>query len=123
MSAAPVPSLTCIDVTRTMLRIPCPWCGERDEIEFRYRGDAARTRPAAAPALADTELAAFSAYLYERDNPCGWHAEWWLHVGGCRRLLRVVRHTLTHDIRSVSDAAHHAAHPLAPGEEGTRSNG
>ncbi len=26
-----------------MLRIPCPWCGERDETEFRYRGDASST--------------------------------------------------------------------------------
>ncbi|MBV8909619.1 MAG: sarcosine oxidase subunit delta, partial [Gammaproteobacteria bacterium] len=30
-----------------MLRITCPCCGERDEIEFRYRGDASRSRPAA----------------------------------------------------------------------------
>jgi sarcosine oxidase subunit delta len=79
-----------------MLRIPCPCCGERDEIEFRYRGDATRVRPSG-----DADLAAFTAYLYERDNPCGWHVEWWLHVGGCRRLLRVVRHTLSHEIHAV----------------------
>ena len=81
-----------------MLRITCPWCGERDETEFRYRGDATKTRPPA-----DADLAAFSAYVFERDNACGWHAEWWLHTGGCRRLLKVVRHTLTHEIRSVSE--------------------
>jgi heterotetrameric sarcosine oxidase delta subunit len=79
-----------------MLRIPCPWCGERDETEFRYRGDATRTRPSG-----DAGLAAFSAYVFERDNPRGWHEEWWLHVGGCRRLLKVVRHTVTHEIRWV----------------------
>ena len=79
-----------------MLRIPCPWCGERDEVEFRYRGDARKVRPAA-----DSEPAAFAAYVYERDNPLGWHVEWWMHVAGCRRLLKVVRHTLTHDIHSV----------------------
>jgi sarcosine oxidase subunit delta len=72
----------------------------RDETEFRYRGDASRLRPAA-----DAGPEAFTAYVYQRDNPCGWQAEWWLHVGGCRRLLKVVRHTLTHDIRSVDDAA------------------
>jgi sarcosine oxidase subunit delta len=72
----------------------------RDESEFRYRGDASRPRPAS-----DAGPQAFTAYVYERDNPCGWHAEWWLHVGGCRQLLKVVRHTLTHEIRSVSDAA------------------
>jgi heterotetrameric sarcosine oxidase delta subunit len=79
-----------------MLRIRCPWCGERDETEFRYRGDASRPRPAA-----DAGLAAFLAYVYQRDNPRGWHPEWWLHVGGCRALLKVVRHTLTHEIHWV----------------------
>ncbi|HYX74424.1 MAG TPA: sarcosine oxidase subunit delta [Steroidobacteraceae bacterium] len=83
-----------------MLRIPCPWCGVRDESEFRYRGDATRLRPSA-----EAGIDAFTAYVYQRDNPCDWHSEWWLHVAGCRRLLRVVRHTLTHEIRSVEPAA------------------
>ena len=82
-----------------MLRIPCPWCGVRDESEFRYRGDASGSRPAA-----DAGPDAFSAYVYERVNPRDWHTEWWLHVAGCRRLLKVVRHTLTHEIRSVEAA-------------------
>ena len=82
-----------------MLRIPCPWCGERDETEFRYRGDASRSRPEGAAAGE-----AFAAYVYERGNERGWHLEWWLHVGGCRRLLKLERHTLTHEIRSVSGA-------------------
>jgi heterotetrameric sarcosine oxidase delta subunit len=82
-----------------MLRIPCPHCGERDEVEFRYRGDAKVARPLAADAA--SELAAFSSYVYERTNPHGWHVEWWLHVGGCRQLLKVVRHTLTHQIAWV----------------------
>jgi sarcosine oxidase subunit delta len=56
-----------------MLRIRCPWCGERDETEFRYRGDASQTRPAA-----DAGLAAFNAYVYERANP---RAGTW--SGGC----------------------------------------
>jgi sarcosine oxidase subunit delta len=72
----------------------------RDESEFRYRGDATRQRPAA-----DAGIDAFNAYVYERDNPRDWHSEWWLHVAGCRRLLKVVRHTLTHEIRSVEPAA------------------
>ncbi|MBV8910815.1 MAG: sarcosine oxidase subunit delta, partial [Gammaproteobacteria bacterium] len=33
-----------------------------------------------------------------------WHLEWWLHVGGCRRLLKVVRHTVSHQIRAVGFA-------------------
>lgn len=80
-----------------MLRISCPWCGERDETEFRYKGDAGSARPAA-----DAALETFAAFVYERDNPAGWHREWWLHVAGCRRLLAVTRHTLTHEIRSVT---------------------
>ena len=79
-----------------MLRIRCPWCGERDETEFHYRGDAQALRP-----TGDAGLPAFNTHVYERGNRCGWHAEWWLHVGGCRQLLTVVRHTLTHEIRSV----------------------
>lgn len=85
-----------------MLRIPCPWCGERDEIEFRYRGDATGRRPADEAALED-----FISYVYERVNPLGWHSEWWLHVGGCGQLLKIVRHTMTHEIRFVG----------APGDE------
>jgi sarcosine oxidase subunit delta len=79
-----------------MLRIPCPWCGIRDEIEFRYRGDAGVARPGPEAPLAD-----FTAYVYGRANPLGWHLEWWLHTGGCRKLLKVERHTLSHEIRWV----------------------
>lgn len=89
-----------------MLRIPCPWCGTRDEVEFRYRGDARQSRP---PAEAPPEE--FARYVYGRDNPRGWHLEWWLHVGGCRRLLKVERHTLSHEIRWVGEPS-----DLPPGE-------
>jgi len=93
-----------------MLRIRCPWCGERDEIEFRYRGDASRPRPAA-----DAGLASFCDYVYQRDNPQGWHLEWWLHVGGCRTLLKIERHTLSHEIRWIGAAADQPPRPMEPG--------
>ena len=80
-----------------MLRICCPWCGLRDEVEFRYRGDASLERPAG-----DARLADFTSYVYQRANECDWHVEWWLHASGCRKLLKVSRHTLTHEIREVS---------------------
>jgi sarcosine oxidase subunit delta len=80
-----------------MLRICCPWCGLRDEVEFRYRGDAAVARPAA-----EAPPAASAAYVYERANECGWHVEWWLHVSGCRKLLKVTRDTVSPEIRSVT---------------------
>jgi heterotetrameric sarcosine oxidase delta subunit len=80
-----------------MLRICCPWCGVRDELEFRYRGDASVSRPST-----DDPVAASTAYVYERENGCDWHLEWWLHASGCRKLLKVARHTLTHEIRAVT---------------------
>jgi heterotetrameric sarcosine oxidase delta subunit len=94
MSVAPGRSPTLTEAA--MLRIPCPYCGVRDESEFRYRGDAGRARPA--QGASPEEL---TAYVYERANPLGWHVEWWLHVGGCRSLLKLVRHTHTHAIHAV----------------------
>ena len=82
-----------------MLRIHCPWCGERDETEFRYRGDASHPRPAAQAGPVE-----FVEFVYRRDNPHGWHLEWWLHVGGCRRLLKVIRHPVSHEIHAVGSA-------------------
>jgi sarcosine oxidase subunit delta len=42
-------------------------------------------------------------------------AEYWYHGGGCRAWLKVVRNTLTHDIKSVRPAqGAGAAQPHAP---------
>ncbi len=82
-----------------MLRIDCPWCGVRDEAEFKYGGDATVKRPAA-----DGNAESFYRYTYERANPKGWHLEWWHHAAGCRQWLKVVRHTVTHEIRTVAKA-------------------
>ncbi len=78
-----------------MLRIRCPWCGEREEAEFRYRGDASVKRPAA-----DAPVDAFTDYVYSRANPAGWHTEWWQHVGGCRSVFAIERNTLTHEVKA-----------------------
>jgi sarcosine oxidase subunit delta len=82
-----------------MLRIRCPFCGLRDEVEFRYRGDASQRRPAP-----QAGVEAFLAHVYERANPKGWHKEWWQHIHGCRCVLEVVRNTVTHEITSVRQA-------------------
>ncbi|MEE9375140.1 MAG: sarcosine oxidase subunit delta [Rhizobiaceae bacterium] len=79
-----------------MHRIDCPWCGKRDESEFQYQGDAGVSRPAA-----NAKEKAFFRYVYIRDNPKGWHYEWWHHVGGCRQWVKVVRNTITHEISST----------------------
>jgi heterotetrameric sarcosine oxidase delta subunit len=84
-----VPRRGCIDV----LLISCPHCGARDHTEFAYGGDASVVRPAA-----DAPLEAWFAYVYLRDNPAGPHAEYWQHVAGCRRWIRIRRDTVTHEI-------------------------
>ena len=79
-----------------MIRIDCPWCGLRDEVEFSYRGDATVQRPPG-----DATDQEFFDYVHIRKNPRGWHVEWWHHASGCRQFLKVVRNTMTHEVRAV----------------------
>jgi heterotetrameric sarcosine oxidase delta subunit len=76
-----------------MLRIECPWCGERDEPEFSYGGEAHIARPPA-----DCGDEDWSAYLFFRSNPKGEHAERWCHTSGCGQWFNVLRDTVTHRI-------------------------
>jgi heterotetrameric sarcosine oxidase delta subunit len=78
-----------------MLLIPCPWCGERDEVEFSYGGQADVAYPLEPAALDDEEWAQF---LFFRDNPKGAFVERWVHTHGCRRWFDVVRDTVTNEI-------------------------
>jgi len=78
-----------------MLLIPCPWCGPRDEIEFRYGGEAHVAYPADPPVVDDLELA---RYIFYRGNPKGRFQERWVHQQGCRRWFNLVRDTVTHEI-------------------------
>jgi heterotetrameric sarcosine oxidase delta subunit len=78
-----------------MLLIRCPWCGPRDEVEFRYGGQAGIATPADADAVDD---AAWADYLYMRDNPKGPFAERWCHAAGCRRWFNAMRDTATYEI-------------------------
>ena len=80
-----------------MLLIPCPWCGRRDEVEFRYGGQAHVAYPADPDALSDAEWADF---LFMRDNPRGAWSERWFHAAGCRRWFNVIRDTATYEIRA-----------------------
>lgn len=78
-----------------MLRIPCPWCGPRDEVEFRYGGQAHVRYPADPGAISDAEWA---EYLFVRRNPSGELAERWVHADGCRRWFDLTRNTETNEI-------------------------
>ena len=77
--------------------IPCPVCGKRDHGEFTYCGDATVVRPD----IADSDPAHWAAFVYDRGNPRGPHAEHWHHVHGCRHWLQVTRDTLTHDVHDA----------------------
>ena len=79
------------------MRIPCPFCGDRDAHEFTYRGDAAPVRP--------NDEGALYAYVYERANVAGRMGEHWYHAHGCRNWLVVTRDTTTHEILSTALAS------------------
>ena len=74
--------------------IPCPICGLRDHGEFTYGGDATVRRPP----LGNADPADWAAYVYDRENPRGPHAEYWHHVHGCRHWMVVTRDTQTHAV-------------------------
>ena len=78
-----------------MLLIRCPWCGERDESEFSYGGEAGIVRPADPDSLDDAQWA---DYLFMRKNPRGKHTELWNHAHGCRRWFNDARDTVTYRI-------------------------
>jgi sarcosine oxidase subunit delta len=79
-----------------MLRIHCPWCGERDEVEFRSGGESHITRPSF-----QADDATWARYLFCRSNPKGVQFERWCHEFGCEQWFNVARDTLTHEIRSI----------------------
>ena len=84
--------------------IRCPWCGERDEVEFSLRRRRPRSPTRADPAaLSDEEWAQF---LFFRDNPKGAFAERWVHTHGCRRWFDVVRDTVTTSSRRAEVSRH-----------------
>ena len=83
-----------------MLLIKCPWCGNRAQTEFTYRGDATVERPDPESATGQEWL----DHIYLRDNPCGPHIEWWHHSSGCRQWIRVKRNVQTHEIIASAPA-------------------
>ncbi len=78
-----------------MLLIPCPYCGERDEVEFVYAGEAHIVRPTNGAEMTDTEWA---DYLFNRKNIKGIHLEQWQHAIGCRQFFNVARNTVNNEM-------------------------
>jgi len=81
-----------------MLLITCPHCGPRDEIEFRFGGQAHLSRPGPPETVTDQEWA---DYLFTRSNPRGTGLERWVHAAGCRQWFNIARSTVTHEILAV----------------------
>jgi sarcosine oxidase subunit delta len=92
------------------MRLPCPFCGDRDAQEFVYRGDAAPARPPSGP---DHEASMFD-YVYSRDNLAGLLREHWYHAQGCRNWITVTRDTRTHEIFEATLAIDAAASEPKP---------
>lgn len=81
-----------------MMRISCPWCGVRDQAEFRFGGEASVIRPAEPQSASDDDWA---DYLFYRNNIKGVHQERWLHTYGCRQWFIVTRDTANHEITAT----------------------
>ena len=71
----------------------CPFCGTRGEVEFHFGGDAGNHRPEGDDASAE----AWSAYLYDRNNPKGAAREIWMHTT-CGEVFVMERDTVTHAV-------------------------
>lgn len=85
-----------------MMKITCPWCGDRGEEEFRFGGPSHVIRPVIkdnpAADVSDTEWA---AYLFMRDNVKGVSCERWIHLHGCGQWFNMVRDSATHEIHAI----------------------
>jgi methylglutamate dehydrogenase subunit B len=87
------------------MRISCPFCGERDIVEFEFRctidgrGDTAAER------------------LYFRRTDPARSLEHWQHVRGCRLWLELQRDLRTGEVLKAS------ALPAAPAKDGEPTDG
>ena len=82
-----------------MLHIHCPYCDQaRAEDEFHYKGEAHIVRPSDPQSISDEE---WGQYLFHRKNIKGAHREMWYHSAGCRKIINVIRNTVTYQIEKV----------------------
>jgi len=73
---------------------PCPFCGERNEREFHFAGEAGKTRPDTTTEISDV---AWAAYLYNQKNIKGAVREVWMHLS-CAELFILERDSITMDV-------------------------
>ena len=84
-------------IEHAVLLIPCPFCGPRDENEFRYGAQTGVAMPTEVLAPDD---AAWGEFVFVRSNPKGPLDERWYHAHGCRRWFSLRRDTATDEILS-----------------------
>jgi len=88
-----------------MQLFPCPFCGTRDETEFRFLGEADRPRPAGG---GGASLAAWTRYLYFQRNLKGRVAEIWSHAP-CGETFRMERDNVTHVVTASASLRRESA--------------
>ncbi|MDA9838049.1 sarcosine oxidase subunit delta [Candidatus Pelagibacter sp.] len=81
-----------------MFLINCPYCGERDQSEFKAGGEAHIERPKQPTELSDDEWA---EYLFMRKNIKGIQFERWNHAHGCRKWFNMIRDTSNDEIKLI----------------------
>lgn len=80
-----------------MQNFPCPFCGERDEQEFFFAGEAGKLRPDTMGAVAADEWA---DYLHAKRNEKGEVREIWIHRN-CFETFLMVRDSQSMDVLDI----------------------
>lgn len=75
-----------------MLRVTCPWCGAREQVEFSCHGEAGIARPTNCSSLDDR---GWGEYVFFKENAKGITLERWEHIHGCRRWFIALRDNVT----------------------------
>ncbi|MFK7751274.1 MAG: sarcosine oxidase subunit delta [Sedimentitalea sp.] len=77
-----------------MQKFPCPFCGERDEREFHFGGEAGKSRPKTTGDVTDVE---WRDYLFAQKNVLGLVREIWVHLP-CQEVFLMERDTKTMEV-------------------------
>lgn len=72
----------------------CPFCGLRNEREFRFAGEAGKVRPDTTVAV---DAASWAAYQYTQRNEKGEVREIWSHMP-CSEMFVMVRDSVSMEV-------------------------
>lgn len=80
------------------MRLPCPHCGDRDEREFTWDGDAESLRPRDPQDCSDENWASYLFFVENRRE-----ADWerWCHSYGCGLWFYLQRDPVSHRVLAV----------------------